>query len=784
MAPDTRAQRETRHNATAPASSAGSHDTIGHTTASFGPPQEDTIASAHDDITRMSYISPANVGFDPTASVAPYERPMAPTPGFDYSPSPVIAPAPVKADHHIPGLLITDLLPSSHAPSSCDFGTPKNFAHTPVFGPSPPFVPKTRGRAAFQARCETASPSESSLSRFLRGFSTSSASTRPSLQPVVRTSTPESCDGDAAAVARASAPNRPITNEPISGLLPIDTHDPTANEQANAFTAWSLYAVPGNLLADFVSGVLRFSQLDQDGNPVFVKDTDTDASSQQQAADAHKHVNAVHISQEETRIFVSMDQLRQEIAGLQEHDEAMEREADKAHQEKARLELQLQEARGTCRKASSDSAIGSDSDDDIRKRAQTEKLKRMQKRLDEANILANSQHVHIDSLTAERDELIKECRLAHAHKKVLDDQSQALREQTLGLHKENQAMKAQIQQAGNYFISIESEMKQLISENERLRQQLRQKDQQNDSLRKTRKSHSDQIKNLQTELEATRAQLGDTIRDTNVLISKDRENDALSAEVEQLKAELEVTCGQLGGIIDDNRVLRNKNRENDARSEQIEKLKAELEATRSQLGDTTRDIQVLVHKNKEIKAQRDKVEGLYESLQHDYTVIHRKLREESTVNSVSSTRSEARSRPLPAIQIKRSAAPTKRTTAPTKRAAAPAATTTAASTNKAPTVRASGGALDENDLTIRPAYEPIENLKILIGTTESEVASMQRSLDRKIEESKGLLRGYSNREFERLHKEKMALEKAIHQKTKIIYHQYDLLEFMEKNGSL
>lgn len=367
MAPDTRAQRETRHNATEPASSAGSHDTIGHTTASFGPPKELTIASAQDDITRMSYISPANVGFDPTAPVAPYERPMAPTPGFDYSPSPAIAPAPANADHHIPELLITDLLPSSHAPSSCDFGTPRNFAHTPVFGPSPPFVPKTRGRAAFQARCETASPSESSLSRFLKGFSTSSSSTRPSLQPVVRVSTPENCDGDAATVARA-----PITNSPITGLPPADTHDPTTNEQANAFTAWSLYAVPGNLLADFVSGVLRFSQLDQDGNPVFVKDTDTDTSSQQQAFNTHKDVNAVHISQEETRIFVSMDQLRQEIAGLQEHDEAMEREADKAHQEKARLELQLQEARGTCRKASSDSAIGSDSDDDIRKRAQTE----------------------------------------------------------------------------------------------------------------------------------------------------------------------------------------------------------------------------------------------------------------------------------------------------------------------------------------------------------------------------------------------------------------------------
>jgi hypothetical protein len=396
----------------------------------------------------------------------------------------------------------------------------------------------------------------------------------------------------------------------------------------------------------------------------------------------------------------------------------------------------------------------------------------MQKRLDEANTLANSQHVHIDALTAERDELIKECRLAHEHKKVLREQIQALSEKNQALHKENQAMKAQIQQAGNYFIGVENETKQLSGENERLRQQLRQKDQQNDSLRKTRKSHSDQIKNLQTELEATRAQLADTIKDTHVLRSKNTENDARSEHIEKLKFELEVTRAQLADTIKDNRVLRNQNRQNDTRTEEVQKLKTELEVTRGQLGDTTKDMEVLMRKNKEIKAHRDKVEDLYESLQHDYTVIHRKLREESTVNSVSSTRSEVRSRPPPAIQIKRTAAPIKRTTSPT------------AASAKTPIVRASGGALDEDDLTIRPAYEPIENLKILIATTESEAASLQRSLDRKIEESKGLLRGYSGRAFERLHREKVALESAIHKKTKIIYHQYDLLEFMEKNGSL
>ncbi|KAI3399948.1 hypothetical protein diail_5104 [Diaporthe ilicicola] len=914
MAPDTRAARETRHNATEPASSAGSHDTVGHTTASFGPPKEVTVNSVWSDISNMSYISPANVGFDPTVPVGPFVRPMAPTPG------------------------ISTLLPSSHAPSSCDFGTPKNFSHTPVFGPSPPFMPKTRGRAAFQARCETASPSDNSLSRFFRGYSTNSSS-KPAVQPVVRRSTPEVCDGGAP-TTRASTTNSPVTtgpttngpatntpttdapptedalgatsscatppsasshsarshsarshsarshtssarshpsarsyasrshtsrshsdrssvtNEPTADLPTIDlpnidlpvvdsqtvelpiidlqtidlsaapyspnaratsvgtTSIPTTNigtanvdspalaeakiEEANvdAFTNWSLYAVPGNVLADFVSGILKFSQLDQDGNPVFVKDCDIDTSSRQ-ASNSHKDVNAVHISQEETQIFISMDQLRKEIAELQEHDEAMEREADKAHQEKARLELQLQEVRGTCRKASSDSAIGSDSDDDIRKRAQADKLKRMQKRLDEANTLANSQHVHINALTAERDELIKECHLAHEHKKVLSEQNQVLNEK-------NQAMTSELHQASQYFTGIEDEVRHLKGDNERLRQQIGQVYQQNDHLRKTRKSHSDQIKNLQTELEATRGQLDDTIRDTHVLRSKNRENNSHSEQIEKLKAELEATRGQLSDTANENQVLRRKTRESHAHLEQIEKLKAELEATRGQLsdiaednqvlrsenkhiqayseemeslkteleatrgqlGEAVKDTQVLLRKNKEIKAERDKVEDYYESLQEEYTVIHRQLRDNSTINSVSSTRSEVRPRRPASVQVKRTAAPI-----------APTAPKSSAPKPSAPIA---SRASDNEDHTIRPAYDPVENMRILISTTESEMARLQDKFEEKVTESKGMHKGYSRRSWERLHEEKVALEAQIHEKSKIIYHQYDLLEGLRK----
>lgn len=326
-------------------------------------------------------------------------------------------------------------------------------------------------------------------------------------------------------------------------------------------------------------------------------------------------------------------------------------------------------------------------------------------------------------------------------------------------------MKSQIQQAEQYFLSIENEATQLKSENDRLRQQISQMYQQNDSLRKTRKSHSDQIKNLQSELEATRGQLGDTIKDTQVLRTKNRENKAHSEQVEKLKAELEATRGQLSNARKDNELLRSENKE------QLELLKTELEETRAQLGDTTNDIKVLVHKNKEIKAQRDQAEDMFESLQHEYTVIHRKLRDESTV---SSTGSVVRARRPPSIQIKRTAVPT----ASAARVASPPAT----ATTKAPPASASSVASDDEDHTTRPVYDPLENMRILISTTESEVARLQKKLDEKNAESKAMHKGYSRRAWERLHQEKVALESAIHEKSKIIYHQYDLLEGIRRKG--
>lgn len=363
MAPGTRLGRETRRTNFEPASSAGSHDTISDDSDSFiapPKPKDLTIESVLSDITNpdaesFSYIPP------------PAIRPAAPTPGF------------------------SSFLPSSRAPSSCDFGTPRAFSYSPpsVYQPSPPLMSRTRerdsDRAPYQAHCESASPSDDSLSRFFKGYSTSSNSARPRMEPPAdefsaRTASSHSSAFDTfpldlpAKDLPAPTVRHPHVYTSIASprVDALTNNAPKggksrAEDTVDAFTSWSLFAINSDHLGDFVSGALKFGELDQEGKPVFVKQTKS-----WREFDAHKEVDAVHISQEEDGIIVSLDQLRKEIAELQEHDEAMEREADKLHKEKAKLELQLQEARGAFRKSSADSAIGSESDSGIRERVQAD----------------------------------------------------------------------------------------------------------------------------------------------------------------------------------------------------------------------------------------------------------------------------------------------------------------------------------------------------------------------------------------------------------------------------
>ncbi|KUI61506.1 hypothetical protein VP1G_08681 [Cytospora mali] len=771
MGPGTRLGRETRRKNFEPASSAGSHDTISTDSDDFiAPPKEFTIDSILSDITNpeaesFSYIPP------------PAVRPSAPTPDFSL------------------------ILPSSRAPSSCDFGTPKPFSYSPpsVFQPSPPLMTKTRERAPYQARCESASPSDDSLSRFFKGYSSSSSSARPRMEPTADESS-----------ARTASSHSPVVDSSTIDLPVIystGTHAPTNRKPSayasvgypnvdpfailnspnieksrvdeatvDAFTSWSLFALNDHHLADFVSGALKFGELDQDGKPVFVK------HKSQRSSDAHKDVDGLYISQEEDDIVISMDQLRKEIAELQEHDEAMEREADKLHREKAKLELQLQEARGTCRKSSADSAIGSESDSGIRKLVQADKVKRMQRRLEEANSLINTHEVHINALTAERDSLANECR--HAYEEVdslkatvdqlkerltplpvLQDEQELFVRHVQRLEQEKADQRTQFSKRIERLEQEKAEQREVLvnhierlsqektEEHDQVMKQLQRLEQEKGDQRDVSKRH---LRRLEQENVDTRDLLMKRIQRLEqeksglqqmTVKGSDREK-----ELGQMKAANHQLHKQNEHLLEQNRILRQTRK---STSEQIKNLQAELATTQEQLGESLKDTQVLLKKHNATKAQRDRLKESLESLQQEYTVIRHKLRAESTMDSISSIQipSQARPRQPAPVQAKR----------------------------PAPTVT-TRRFVDEADNTMRPAFDAAENMRVLISATESEIADLQRRIDTKTTDYNNMNKGYRRRTWEALHREKLGLEEQLHEKSRILYRQYDMLEDLKKNG--
>lgn len=773
MGPGTRLNRETRRKNFEPASSAGSHDTISTDPDSFiAPPRDITIDSILSDLTNpdaesFSYIPP------------PAIRPSSPTPGFSI------------------------FLPSSRAPSSCDFGTPKAFSYSPpsVFQPSPPLMTKTRERGPYQARCESASPSDDSLSRFFKGYSSSSTSERPRMEPTADESSDRTASSHPPVVdsstidlpaiyssrAHAHLVRHPkiYTNagsptvDPLADNLPVP-NSPTIEASrvdaaaVDAFTSWSLFVLGDHHLADFVSGALKFGELDQDGKPVFVKHRKP-----QQASDTHKDVDALHISQEEDDIVVSMDQLRKEIAELQEHDEAMEREADKLHREKAKLELQLQEARGSSHKSSADSAIGSDSDSDIHRRVQADKVKRMQRRLEEANSLVNTHEVHINALTAERDSLANDCRFAYEEVDSLKATVDQLRKQLSPLPELQDELELFVKHVQRLEQEKSDQRGQLLKRIERLEQEkAEQRDvlvNHIDRLSQEKTEENDQvIKHIQR-LEQEKGDQRDLSKrhlrrleqenvDTRDLLTKriqrlEQEKSGLQQttlkdmsfekELGQMKAANHHLRQQNEHLLEQNRALRQTRK---STSEQIKNLQAELATTQEQLDESSKDIQALLKKHNATKAQRDRLKESLESLQQEYTIIRHKLRAESTMDSVSSIQSQARPLRPSLVQAKR----------------------------PAPTV--ASRFVDGEDNTMRPAFDPAENMRVLISTTESEMAELQRRIEAKAADYNNMNKGYRRRTWEALHKEKLGLEEQLHEKSRVLYRQYDMLEDLRKRG--
>lgn len=94
-------------------------------------------------------------------------------------------------------------------------------------------------------------------------------------------------------------------------------------------------------LGDFVTGTLRFSGSMRNGVPVLVKHGKVVDQQDRPSAVSHAAVDGLEIPEDEQKIFVSMDMIRDEIVSLQEHHEKVQEYALSLQNQVESLESQL-----------------------------------------------------------------------------------------------------------------------------------------------------------------------------------------------------------------------------------------------------------------------------------------------------------------------------------------------------------------------------------------------------------------------------------------------------------
>lgn len=94
-------------------------------------------------------------------------------------------------------------------------------------------------------------------------------------------------------------------------------------------------------LGDFVTGTLKFSGSMRNGVPIFVKHGRVHDRQERPSAAAHAEVDGIEVPQDEEKIFVSMDMIRDEIVSLQEHHDKVQEYAENLQQQVEGLESQL-----------------------------------------------------------------------------------------------------------------------------------------------------------------------------------------------------------------------------------------------------------------------------------------------------------------------------------------------------------------------------------------------------------------------------------------------------------
>lgn len=119
-----------------------------------------------------------------------------------------------------------------------------------------------------------------------------------------------------------------------------DQPPPEGSPRHNETTARSFCLPDISYLGDFVSGSLRFNGRIKNGVPILVKHGRVVDLAKQPISE-HAEVDGLEVPEDEEKIFVSMDMIRDEIIALQDHHDGVEKYAEQLQTEVEQLQSQV-----------------------------------------------------------------------------------------------------------------------------------------------------------------------------------------------------------------------------------------------------------------------------------------------------------------------------------------------------------------------------------------------------------------------------------------------------------
>ncbi|KAI1751832.1 hypothetical protein F4782DRAFT_503303 [Xylaria castorea] len=291
-------------------------------------------------------------------------------------------------------------------------------------------------------------------------------------------------------------------------------------------TAHSFFLPNLNHLHDLVSGTLRWSSM-KNGMPIFVKHGKVHDKETKRHQDRHADFEVVTISEEEERIFVSLDKIRDEIQTLQEHDEFVSKQAEQLQDEVCELQSHV-----TKLQSRKDSAVGSEFDSSLivqlthHNTELEEQVSSLKSRLDQANRQISLNEIHNQSFAAERDEALQRASDHLTTIKRLQTRNDAITQQKLDLQ---QALKGAEEDLISDRALLESlhQKYEMVSEEKRLlKEDSRGLERHNEDLfnnNKLLQQNNSLLERENNNLQNKAAQLQDTVDELNKNMSQKSE---------------------------------------------------------------------------------------------------------------------------------------------------------------------------------------------------------------------------------------------------------------------